>query len=398
MASSVENEKEKEIESRKEDVVCLELPAPPGWKKKFMPKKGGTPKKNEIIFTAPTGEEISNKRQLEKYLKANPGAPAVSEFDWGTGETPRRSARINEKVKAMPTPESEPPKKRGRKSSASKKDNKELETAPEGTEETKDVHMEEAEKSEKENMEGEAEKSEKENVEGEAEKVAVKENETDNKDKTQDAFSKAESTSLKPKHGEDANISTAKIEEGKENAEAASGKENETENKDKTQDADSKAESTSQEVKHGEDTNISTAKIEEGKENAEAASEKLKGPQDVVEADASGVDHKEKEGLEGATSQGKVEQPVAEAEKGLGKGEQDKPDIVTTEERQNEVEGEEKPKHDRSTTESEGPIKEKESANCNEGQYATGVNEINKKAEEAIQNGSNGSNAGEVKP
>ncbi|XVF34637.1 hypothetical protein REPUB_Repub18cG0076100 [Reevesia pubescens] len=348
MASSVENEKEKEIESRKEDVVCLELPAPPGWKKKFMPKKGGTPKKNEIIFTAPTGEEISNKRQLEKYLKANPGAPAVSEFDWGTGETPRRSARINEKVKAMPTPESEPPKKRGRKSSASKKDNKELETAPEGTEETKDVHMEEAEKSEKENMEGEAEKSEKENVEGEAEKVAVKENETDNKDKTQDAFSKAESTSLKPKHGEDANISTAKIEEGKE--------------------------------------------------NAEAASEKLKGPQDVVEADASGVDHKEKEGLEGATSQGKVEQPVAEAEKGLGKGEQDKPDIVTTEERQNEVEGEEKPKHDRSTTESEGPIKEKESANCNEGQYATGVNEINKKAEEAIQNGSNGSNAGEVKP
>ena len=215
-----------------------------------MPKKGGTPKKNEIIFTAPTGEEISNKRQLEQYLKAKPGGPAVSEFDWGTGETPRRSARINEKTKAMPTPESEPPKKRGRKSSASKKDNKESETAPEGTE-TKDVHMDEAEK------------SEKENVEGEAGKVAAKENENENKDKTQDA--------------------------------------------------DSKTEPTSQEVKHGEDANIST-NIEEGKKKE-------------VEADASGVARKGKEGLEGAMSQGNVEQqPVAEAEKGLGFGEQDKPD------------------------------------------------------------------------
>ncbi|XWS70711.1 hypothetical protein CRYUN_Cryun03dG0070900 [Craigia yunnanensis] len=333
MASSVEKEKRKEMESGKEDVVCLELPAPPGWKKKFMPKGGGTPKKNEIIFTAPTGEEISNKRQLEQYLKANPGGPAVSEFDWGTGETPRRSARISEKVKAMPTAESEPPKKRGRKSSASKKDNKESETAPEGTE-AKDVHMEEAEK------------SEKENVEGEARKVAAKENENENKDKTQDA--------------------------------------------------DSKTESTSQEVKHGEDANIST-NIKEGKENAEAISEKLKGPQDGVEAVASGVSHKEKEGLEGATSQGKLEQPVAEAEKGLGSGEQDKPDIGITEERKKEVEGEEKVKHDRSTTESEEGIKEKESANCNEGQKTTGINENNKKAEEAIQNGSNGSNAGEVK-
>ncbi|XWS27021.1 hypothetical protein CRYUN_Cryun26dG0080000 [Craigia yunnanensis] len=300
-----------------------------------MPKKGVTPKKNEIIFTAPTGEEISNRRQLEQYLKAHPGGPAVSEFDWGTGETPRRSARISVKVKAMPTPESEPPKKRGRKSSASKKDNKESETAPEGTEDTKDVHMEEIEK------------SEKDNVEGEAGKVAAKENESENKDKTQDA--------------------------------------------------DSKTLPASQEVKHGEDANIST-NTEECKENAEAVSEKLKGPQDEVEADASGVAQKEKEGLEGATSQGNFEQPVVEAEKGLGSGEQDKPDIVISKERKNEVEGEEKGKHYRSTTESEGAIKEKESANCNEGQNTSGVNEINKKAEEAIQNGSNGSNTGEVKP
>ncbi|XVF48076.1 hypothetical protein PTKIN_Ptkin03bG0161900 [Pterospermum kingtungense] len=331
MASSVE--KDKEMESGKEDVVSFELPAPPGWKKKFMPKKGGTPKKNEIIFTAPTGEEISNKRQLEQYLKANPGGPALSEFDWGTGETPRRSARISEKVKAMPTPESQPPKKRGRKSSASKKDNKESEAAPEGTE-TKDIHM------------VEDEKSEKDGVEGEAGKVDVKENE------------------------------------------------NENENKDKTQDADSKTESTSQEVKHGEDANTST-KIEEDKENAEAVSENLKGPHGGVEVDASEVPHKENEDMEGVTYQGKLEQPVDEAEKGLGSGEQDKPDIGITVDIKNEAEGEETVKHDKSTSESEEAIKEKESANCNEGQNTTGVNENSKKVEESIQNGSN---ASELKP
>ncbi|OMO57795.1 Methyl-CpG DNA binding protein [Corchorus olitorius] len=303
-----------------------------------MPKKGT--KKNEIIFIAPTGEEFNNRKQLEQYLKAHPGGPAISEFDWGTGETPRRSARISEKVKATPTPESEPPKKRGRKSSASKKDNKESETAPEGAEETKDVHMEEAEK------------SGKDDVEGETEKVALKEDENE--------------------------------------------KENENE-KDKTQDADGKTEPISQEVKHGEDANIST-NIEEGKEAAEAVSEKLKAPQDGVEADASRVDQKEKEGLEGAASEGKVEQPVAEAEKGLGSGEHDKPDAGITEETKKEVEGQEKENYDKSTTESEGTIKGKESANCNEGQNTSGVNETNKKTEEAVQNGSNGSNTGEVKP
>ncbi|KAI8021845.1 Methyl-CpG-binding domain-containing protein 10 [Camellia lanceoleosa] len=70
---------------------------------KFIPKKAGTPKKNEIIFTAPTGEEIINRKQLEQYLKSHPGNPAISEFDWGTGETPRRSARISEKAKTAPT-------------------------------------------------------------------------------------------------------------------------------------------------------------------------------------------------------------------------------------------------------------------------------------------------------
>ncbi|CAJ1944570.1 unnamed protein product [Sphenostylis stenocarpa] len=123
-----------------EEPLSLELPAPSGWQKKFFPKKSGTPKKNEIVFTAPTGEEIHNRKQLEQYLKAHPGGPAVSEFDWGTGETPRRSARISEKAKTTPPPEYEPPKKRGKKSPASRKEA----SQDEGKEETKEVQMEEA--------------------------------------------------------------------------------------------------------------------------------------------------------------------------------------------------------------------------------------------------------------
>ncbi|KAE9601808.1 hypothetical protein Lal_00040857 [Lupinus albus] len=119
-----------------------ELPAPPGWKKKkkkFLPKKSGTLQKNEIVFTAPTGEEINNKKQLDQYLRAHLGGPAVTKFDWGTGETPRRSSRISKKAKVAPPPESEPPKKRGKKASSSKNKASEVEK-----EETKEVQMEEA--------------------------------------------------------------------------------------------------------------------------------------------------------------------------------------------------------------------------------------------------------------
>lgn len=176
---------EVEKNTPQEEVVSMELPAPSGWKKQFFPKRGGTPKKNEIVFTSPTGEEIHNQRQLQQYLKSHPGGPPASEFDWGTGETPRRSARISEKVKAAPpTPESEPPKKR-RKSSASKKDgSKDTEATAEGTN-TDEVQMEDAEKSEKEETaEGaekdvqmqEAEKTEKDEAEARDEKEVMKEN------------------------------------------------------------------------------------------------------------------------------------------------------------------------------------------------------------------------------
>ncbi|KAK7255227.1 hypothetical protein RIF29_28633 [Crotalaria pallida] len=123
---------EKEPQSGgKDEVFSVELPAPSAWKKLFFPKKKGTPRKSQIVFVAPTGEEISSRRQLEKYLKGHPGNPEISEFDWGTGETPRRSARITEKVKSASPAESESPKKRSRLSSGSKKDTKETETETE---------------------------------------------------------------------------------------------------------------------------------------------------------------------------------------------------------------------------------------------------------------------------
>ncbi|KAK6127971.1 hypothetical protein DH2020_038273 [Rehmannia glutinosa] len=155
----------------RDDVVSVELPAPASWK-----KLGGTPKKNEILFIAPTGEEISNRKQLEQYLKSHAGNPAISEFDWGTGETPRRSARISEKVKATPpSKESEPPKKRGRRSSATKKD-KDIDTGKEETEGMKE--MQDTETDDKRDKEQETEvKSEdkpQENVEAKEGETEVK--------------------------------------------------------------------------------------------------------------------------------------------------------------------------------------------------------------------------------
>ncbi|XVF26578.1 hypothetical protein REPUB_Repub14bG0029800 [Reevesia pubescens] len=142
----------------KEEVISVELPAPASWKKMFFPKKVGSPRKTEVMFIAPTGEEINNRKQLEQYLKAHPGNPPITEFDWGTGETPRRSARISEKAKATPTPEKEPPKKRGRNSSSAKKENKETEAVPEKAEVEKESEKEDTQANEKETAEGEKEK------------------------------------------------------------------------------------------------------------------------------------------------------------------------------------------------------------------------------------------------
>ncbi|GFY80904.1 methyl-CPG-binding domain 11 [Actinidia rufa] len=164
-----------------------------------MPKKAGTPKKNEIVFTAPTGEEISNRKQLEQYLKSHPGGPTMSEFDWGTGETPRRSTRISEKAKAAPPPESEPTKKRSKKSPASK--DKKEEVVPEETEVVKEVDVQ-------------GEKTEKENTDEEIEKNVVKET----KDEPHNTDGKAKDTPKEAKLGQDVKMPDA--EECKKNGAA----------------------------------------------------------------------------------------------------------------------------------------------------------------------------------
>lgn len=103
---------------------------------------------------APTGEEISGRKQLEQYLKSHPGNPPISEFDWSTGETPRRSARISEKAKATPpSTEREPPKKRARKSLGAKKDDKATDAAKEGIEDKKDDEVQDTEANDTKNEE-----------------------------------------------------------------------------------------------------------------------------------------------------------------------------------------------------------------------------------------------------
>ncbi|KAG6502136.1 methyl-CpG-binding domain-containing protein 11-like [Zingiber officinale] len=123
-------------------VVCVELPAPAGWTKKFILNEDASPRKNEIVFISPTGEEIKNKRQLQQYLKSHPGGPSSSEFDWGTGDTPRRSARIRERVKTIDSSEDEKPKKRERKSS-SKKATKDKKDSGDGVDDTSEAEAKE---------------------------------------------------------------------------------------------------------------------------------------------------------------------------------------------------------------------------------------------------------------
>ncbi|WCJ40548.1 methyl-CPG-binding domain 11 [Euphorbia peplus] len=156
-----------------EEVISVELPAPPSWKKMFLPKRAGTPRKSEIMFIAPTGEEINTRKQLEQYLKSHPGNPAISEFDWGTGETPRRSSRISEKVKATPSPEKEPPKKRGRKTPTPNKDKKETDSTEKDEAEKEQLEAADGAGAGKENADAvieknlpEGDKIEKENKQG----------------------------------------------------------------------------------------------------------------------------------------------------------------------------------------------------------------------------------------
>ncbi|KAF8400626.1 hypothetical protein HHK36_013925 [Tetracentron sinense] len=187
----------------------------------FIPKKGGTPKKNEIIFIAPTGEEINNRRQLEQYLKSHPGGPAISEFDWGTGETPRRSARISEKAKAATPPESEPPKKRSRKSSGSKKDNRDTDVVSEETEGKKEDHMQDADVTDKVNAEAEKEKASAKEDQGDNEGLTQEDADGTNKTNTE----RGETAPEEAEVGKDGEIQSDAEETKKDKADQEDGSE-----------------------------------------------------------------------------------------------------------------------------------------------------------------------------
>ncbi|KAG5242813.1 methyl-CpG-binding domain-containing protein [Salix suchowensis] len=349
MASSME--KDKETVAIEEEGFSLELPAPSGWKKKFVPKKSGTPKKGEIIFTAPTGEEITSKRQLEQYLKAHPGGTAVSEFDWGSGETPRRSARISEKAKVTPVKESGPPKKRIKKSSASK-ESEDTETTLEGTEEAKEV----AEKTEKGNMEVEVEKDVTETtLEG-----------------TEEAKEIAEKT-------EESNMEV-EVEKDVE-------KENQDENNGPGTETQTEAACT-EEAGAGKEIKIS-AETEEGKAESEPRNSEGK-------SNGSGASGNENEKIDEEKVLEKDEQPQGEAAKEQGSGQQEKASAAIDDEKKDEAE-DDKEKLNRTAPESEGEMKVKEAENCSgEKPDHTGIIGVKGKVDgQAIENGSN---AGEVQP
>lgn len=318
-----------------------------------MPKKGLTPKKNEIIFTSPTGEEINSKRHLEQYLKGHPGGPTVSEFDWGTGETPRRSARISEKAKATPPKELEPAKKRSRKSSASKKENKETETIPDETE-TKEVHMEEAEKTE-------------DNPEAEIQKDVVTENLIEGTDEAVDVNTKAEGApSAGTQVEQDVKIPD-EADEGKKNAEKEPGE---------------KGGGNSEVAQNEKESTDEGTELHENVDEATLKADTDDGPDEHATTDAV-ADEKKPEAEE---EEKEKENRSADA-------------AVIADDKKPEVEGVEKESENRSTLESEGEIKEKDAENGNNvEQPSLKDSETSTQVEEGFENGSHGNTGDQAKP
>ncbi|KAJ8753168.1 hypothetical protein K2173_017742 [Erythroxylum novogranatense] len=348
MASSVEA-------SAKEEALSVDLPAPSGWKKKFTPKKSGAGKKSEVTFTAPTGEEITNRRQLDQYLKAHPGGPSASEFNWSTGETPRRSARISGKAKVAPTPETERPKKRSKKSSGSQTENKETGTASEGTDQTNDIQKEtgtapEGTDQTKDIQKHEDEKAKKDD--GEAEKDAEKESQGEDKD------------AEKESQGEDKDAE----------------KEKQDENKDEVEHTCTKTGGSSEEAQVGEVVIVSKNTADE-KLEAEPGSKEGK-------ADDCEVSQNERAKVEDEHLEGKNE--LEEVEAGKEHNSVDEQKVVTaTDEQKEEIVTEDNKKH--ASTIPEGETKDKESLNVDDKKPDIKViTEVNEIQGEVVENGNNG--------
>lgn len=277
----------------------------------FFPKQGKSPKKQEVIFTTPTGEEINNKRKLEQYLKAHPGGPASAEFDWGTGETPRRSARISEKAKATPPMESEHPKRK--RTSVSRKDLKETEAEPEVLEEMKEVNDQDA---------------------GKDESIADAEVKNDDKMENQDE----KETEVK----------------------------DENQDEEKTKDEAAVAEAAKSDNQLNADNNA-----EEHKITAESDQEKLERNLNEKEPDSSKLNLNEN--LEGAKHEEKIEQPQIEEKNDSNLGETAKPDTVISDVKESELEEKQKP--NQQDIELEGEIEDKAAAALENSEKHTETNQ-----------------------
>lgn len=301
----VSGEERDEKMENTDELVSIELPAPASWKKLFYPKRAGTPRKTEIVFMAPTGEEISSRKQLEQYLKAHPGNPVISEFDWTTGESPRRSSRISQKVKATtPTPDREPHMKKRRSSltkkdmkEAAEKENKEGEKTEGGAEVAEaDKENKEGEKSEGGKKEGEVVMDKKEPMEVDTSE-AEKKTEADNKEGeavTEKKEPVEEDTSEVEKKTESGGIAEEppKVEEPQEVVADGENKpaEKETENKGSVAAAEANGEknesSLDAEATKGDETKEADEKKRDDEPNLEAEVNKGNGTQEADEKKA----------------------------------------------------------------------------------------------------------------
>ncbi|KAJ6747295.1 METHYL-CPG-BINDING DOMAIN-CONTAINING PROTEIN 11-LIKE [Salix koriyanagi] len=317
----------------------------------LYPRKVGPLRKVRLFSLHQLGKKSRAKDSWNSTSKHTLVGTAVSEFDWGSGETPRRSARISEKAKVTPVKESGPPKKRIKKSSASK-ESEDTETTLEGTEEAKEV----AEKTEKGNMEVEVEKDVTETtLEG-----------------TEEAKEIAEKT-------EESNMEV-EVEKDVE-------KENEDENNGPGTETQTEAACT-EEAGAGKEIKIS-AETEEGKAESEPRNSEGK-------SNGSGASGNENEKIDEEKVLEKDEQPQGEAAKEQGSGQQEKASAAIDDEKKDEAE-DDKEKLNRTAPESEGEMKVKEAENCSgEKPDHTGIIGVKGKVDgQAIENGSN---AGEVQP
>ncbi|KAL0799608.1 hypothetical protein Bca101_054783 [Brassica carinata] len=257
----------------------------------FYPElPGAAPKTPKVEFIAPTGERIKSRRQLGKYLRAHPGSPHISEFDWTNGEAPRRSPRILQKVKARtaPTPDEEIPiPMKKRRSSLAKEDSAEKEEEAREAVAVAEENVENAEPVVKENEEGEKAEAEKDEEQAEIAE-AEKENEGE---KTEAENKEGEVVADKKEPME---VDTSEVETGGTAEESPKVAEEKGEEKPAEEETENKGNATSGEPNLA-DKGIETKEADEEKADgepkldADAEADKANGAEEAEEKKAEGA-------------------------------------------------------------------------------------------------------------